>query len=67
MNVCVDVEWGADARGHAKDLWPFITRLDLIHRTADHSSPDRLIFNLGPVPDPVPDLDRVRTFGTGTL
>ena len=34
---------------------------------ADHSSPDRLIFNLGPDPDPVPDLDRVRTFGTGTL
>ena len=33
----------------------------------EHSSPDRLIFNLGPDPDPVPDLDRVRTFGTGTL
>ena len=43
MNVCVDVEWGADARGHAKDLWPFITRLDLIHRTADTSACQTLL------------------------
>ena len=35
--------------------------------TCIHSSLDRLIFNVGPVPDPVPDLDRVWTFGTGTL
>ena len=32
----------------------------------EHSSLDRLILNLGPVPDRDPDLDRVWTLGTGT-